>query len=296
MGVEDLFAGERALDRPAGGHRQLGDHDLVREGIGLATEAATMDGAHHPDPVHRQFQHLGQRPVHVVHDLGRGPQRQAPVHPLRDGRVLLHGEVGVALEEEEVLADVGGAGPPRVQVPELVRLQPVDVAGQAATGVDPLVLRLPQPRLDRHHGLQRLVLDPHRLAGSGCSLLVDGGDRRHRVAHVAHLLRLQRALVLGDREDAEADGQVLAGDHGLDARDPSRRAGVDRQDAGVRVRAAQDLAVQHSRQRDVVRVDGGADQLGRRIGLGERPPDDVQPAHRLAVPRAAISTASTIFE
>ena len=91
MRVEDLLAAQRAFDRTAGEHRELADDDLVRERVGLAAEPAAMSGADHADSIHRQLEHLGQRAVHVMHDLGRRPERDLPVDIGSDRAVLLHG-------------------------------------------------------------------------------------------------------------------------------------------------------------------------------------------------------------
>jgi hypothetical protein len=59
----------------------------------------------------RHLEDLGQRAVHVVGGLGRGPEGQLAVRPLRrHRRVLLQRKVGVPLEEERVLPDVIGLG------------------------------------------------------------------------------------------------------------------------------------------------------------------------------------------
>ena len=72
------------------------------------------------------------------------------------------------------------------------------------------------------------------------------------------------------------DGQVLAGDDRLHARDPACGGGVDTEDAGVGELGAENLAVQHSRQVDVVRVDGLAGDLARAIHLRERLADHAE--------------------
>ena len=67
--------------------------------------------------------------MHVVRHLGARPERELAVGIDRgDRRVLLDREVRVALEEERVLEDVIGLRQRLVDVAELERLQPVDVA------------------------------------------------------------------------------------------------------------------------------------------------------------------------
>ena len=158
MRVENLLARQRALDRPAGEHRELADDDLVRERIGLAAEAAPVRGADDANAVHRQLEHLGQRPMHVVHDLGRRPECHLTVHKSCNRAVLLHRQVRVALEEEDVFSNGLRTLESTVDVTELERHELVNVV-RAAVVLDPLVLGRLQRRVDRHHGLEDLVLD-----------------------------------------------------------------------------------------------------------------------------------------
>ena len=227
------------------------------------------------DPVHRQLQDLCQGAVHVVDDLRRRPQRHLAVDKRRDGAVLLHRQMRVALKEEDVLADMLGATESAVDVSELERHELVDVVGPAVV-LDPLVFRGRQCGVDRHHRLEDLVLDVDRVAGGGRDLLLGRRDRGDRVADVADLLVLEGALVLRHRQDPKFDWQVGAGDHCDDARDVARRRGVDGEDACVWVGAAQDLAVEGARGQHVVRVDRAAGDLGRGIDLGKGPAHNLQ--------------------
>src|SRR5487761_24977 len=156
--VEDLFAGQRAFDRTAGQHRQLADDDLVRERVGLATEPAAVRRADDADPAHRQLEHFREGPVHVVDHLRRGPQGDASIDEGGDRAVLLHRQVGVALEEEDVLADMVRLLKSPVHVAELERDQLVDIVW-AAVILDALVLDVRQRLVDRHHRLEDFVLD-----------------------------------------------------------------------------------------------------------------------------------------
>src|SRR5439155_3408452 len=66
--------------------------------------------------------------------------------------------------------------------------------------------------------------------------------RHHVAAHPAHVLDAEYYWALLDREIDD----VARGDHGLHARKRFRLRGVDRLDAGVRMRAALDLAPDHA--------------------------------------------------
>ena len=128
---------------------------------------------------------------------------------------------------------------------------------------------------DARDALQLLVHDldeVHRVEGR---VLVNGRDRRDGVADEAHALDAQRVLVLTDGEDAVGDGQVLARDDGVDAGERERLRRVDALDARVRLGRAEDFAVEHARQRDVVGEARLAHALRARVhlaeGLADRP-------------------------
>ena len=200
--VEHLLAGEGDLHGPPGDLGELAGGDLVGEGVELAAEAAAHRRRDHPDVRGGHVEDLGEEPVDVVRRLGGRPERELAVRPeLGHRRVLLHGQVRVALEEEDVLPHQIGGGEGRLHVAELeghvlVDVRPVAVLVDAHLG-------MAQRLLDGHQGAQRLVVDLDQLAGALRRLLVDGRHRRHRIAHHADLLPAQRLLVLRDGQDAE---------------------------------------------------------------------------------------------
>ncbi len=207
--------------------------------------------------------------------------------------MLLHRQVSVALEEEDVLANVVGPLEAAVDVAELERDELVDVV-RSAVVLDSFVFRFRERGVDGHHRLEHLVLDGDGVAGRGCDLLVDCGDGRDGIADVPHFFMLQRALVLRDGQDAELHRQVGAGDHRLHAGDSPRRRCVDRDDASMRVRAAEDPAVQGAGEEHVVGVDRLAGDSRYRIDLRQRLPDDSELFGHCILP-AASSTASRIL-
>ena len=114
---------------------------------------------------------------------------------------------------------------------------------------------------DVHHGVQRVVLDVDQLQRVAGRIPVLGNDERHLLALEAHLVGGQHGLhVVGQRRHPGQTllGQVGAGHHRLDLRMCLRGSHIDADDAGVRVRRAQDRQVQHPRQRDVVDVAAAA--------------------------------------
>ncbi len=287
--VEDLLARQRELDRPPGELGELARRDLVGERVELAAEAAAHRRRHHADVRLRHVEDLGEQPVDVVGRLGRGPERELAVGaPLGQRRVLLHRQVRVALEVEDVLADEVGRRERRLHVAELERHRLVHVRPVAVL-VD-AHLRVLQRILDGHEGAQRLVLHLDQLGRALGRLLVHRGHRRDRVADHAHLLHAERFLVLRHRQDAELHArQVVPGDHRVDAGQRAGARRVDALDERVRMRAAQQLAVGHPRHHHVVGELGLADDLGPRVDLGQRLADDREPVflHALSPPSSA---------
>ena len=106
-------------------------------------------------------------------------------------------------------------------------------------------------------GRQHLVVHLDQLQGLFRNVDVDGGHRGHGMPAVQHLVVRQRVvaqMLHVDRHLAEVGhavlglGHVVRRHHRLDARQGLGLAGIDRADAGVGVRAAQHLAVQHAGQ------------------------------------------------
>ena len=273
--VEHLLARQGALDGPPGDHRQLRDDQLVGEGVRLAAEAPAVGGRDHPDALHGKVEDLGQRALDVVGRLGGGAQGELAVGEGRGGRVLLQGQMGAALVEEDVLAHEVRRREALLDVAELERGHPMDVAGLGLV-VDRLVGGFLEGLLDRGDRGKRLVSDADQPAGGASRLLVEGCDGRDRVTDVAHLLELERPLVLADGQDPEAGRQRLAGEDRNDAGQLERVAGVDAEDAGVRVRAAYQRARERPRQGQVVGVDDRTGHLGERVEARQRRADDAE--------------------
>ena len=132
---------------------------------------------------------------------------------------------------------------------QVVGLTLLVVADQRGVGIE---------RLARvHQRRQRLVLDVdqgQRIAGD---VLVGGDHERHLLALEADLVAGQHRLgVVGDRRHPRQPErlQVLRRDHGGDPRMRERGRGVDRDDLRVRIGTAQDRAVHHPGQADVIEV------------------------------------------
>ena len=297
--VEHFLAGESDLHGPARELGELARRDLVGERVELAAESAAHRRRHHPDMRLRHVEDLAEEAMDVVRRLRGRPQGELAVgSPVRHRRVLLHGQVGVPLEEEHVLANEVRAAERRLHVTELERHRLVDV-GAVAVLVDAHV-RIGQRLLDGHEGLERLVFDVDEPGRPLRRLLVDRGHCRHRVPDHPDLVHAQRFLVLGDGKNAEFHPrQVVPGDDGVDTGQRPGAHGVDALDEGVRVRASQQLGVGHAGQDEIVGEPGLARDLGPRVDLGQRLADHrkLARAHALApfIRSAASSTASRIF-
>ena len=127
------------------------------------------------------------------------------------------------------------------------------------------------------HHLQRLVVHDDLLECVLGDVPTGGGDGRHRLANEAHLFRRQAvaapALGRGGRREAPTE-RVFAADHGCHTRQRLRRADVDGRDARVGERTAENRAVQHAGQAQVVDERGAT---GEKLRI-------LDPVHRLAHP------------
>ena len=124
----------------------------------------------------------------------------------------------------------------------------------------------------------------------------DGGDR---LADIVHLVQREDRLVVEGRPvigigDDLAD--ILAGIDAVDAGKRARLAHVDRLDAAVRQRAAEDLAAQHAGQPHQMRVFGAAAHFRLGFQPRQRAPDllaGVRGVHGLSLACAARTARPT---
>ena len=278
VAVEDLLAGEGDLHGAARAAGQLRHDDLVVEGIALPAEAAAVGACDDADARRGHPQDLRQRPVEVVGRLRARPDAELPVgRRVGHGGVLLHGEVGAPLVEEEVLPHEVGLGEALLHVSELQGDALVDVAVLAVV-VDAR-LRRRQGLLDGADGGEGPVLHAHGVRRRQGLFLRLRRHRRHGVADVADPVGTERVLVLGDGEDAEGHGQVLPREDGPHAGHRGGGGGVDGEDPRMGVGGAEQLAPEHPRQVEVVGEDRLARHLGRSVHLAVGRADD------LALPR-----------
>jgi hypothetical protein len=120
-----------------------------------------------------------------------------------------------------------------------------------------------------HRG-QRLIVDAQLCDGLGGLALAVGDNGHHRLALVAHLVdRERRLVVLAEIDQAEQGIEVTrhvgAADDAADSGVTLGLDGVDAAYAGVRMRAAQDLQMQHALQFVVVEIGRGAGDMTEHV-------------------------------
>jgi hypothetical protein len=302
LALHDVVAGERGahqvlgpvldpLDRLAGDDRADDGADVAGVDADLVAEAAADVAGEDPDLVLGDARDHGvERPV-GVRRLRRLVQGQLAVDRVvvGDRAAGLHGRwvhprVDDLLADDDVRAGEDGVGLGRV-----ARLPVEDVVvGLPLVVADDGRIRVECPAGVDDRG-QVLVLDVDELEGVAGGVAVLGDDEGDLLALEAHLVGGQHGHGVGrqGRCPGEVESlEVLAGDDGEHLRVREGLGGVDGDDPGVRQRRAQDRAVQHPGQHDVVEVaalaadeprillaldaavpDRPVDRAGRRVGL-----------------------------
>ncbi len=289
-GDEVLRAVLDPLDRPLELEGDPGDEHLFRiEHHDLGAEAAADERGHQPHLVLGEAEHGGEAVAHGDGSLGGVPDREllGPRVPLRDHAPVLDRRRGPAVVVEAAPDHHVGLGPGGLVIPLLLG----DVGREVRADVlmDERGAGL-QRLLHVHHRRQRLVVDldvRQRVLGHVAG---DGHDHGDGLAELPHLVLRQRDLrpLVEDhplhrrrRHEQRAVLPVVPEilrrvdrDHPLAL---PRPRGVDPEDAGMGVRAAQEGDVKHPRQIEVVHeqrppgeqagvlvaLGAGADGLGR---------------------------------
>ena len=283
-GAEHLVARHHHLHRTPRLLRQLHGERLEVDVVLAAEAAAELGRRHlHLRDVHRQ--QLGDLGPHHEVALRRGPDLgDAAVGVVRDRGLRLDVALVRRLGAELALDDDVGLGETGVDVAELGGQHGREVRRLGRRRRDALgdLVLVQQRRVGGHRLLdvddvrQHLVLDLDQLQRALGDQLRGGGDGSDGVAVVQHLLARHHAA----RHVAEVDhefarggnqhghvGEVIAGDHGLDAGQLLGGRGVDALDARVRMPGAQHLADELVGQIDV----GGVAGLAGHLVDGVRP-------------------------
>ena len=265
--------------------------------VGLRSEAAAEVGDDDPHGADRHPEEVRDLGLHEERVLAVGPQRDPVTVMVRDRRVRLH---RVLVDRGEGVGALDHDRRPRgrlLEIPGVDQMAVADVAAalaELAEAVEEPDLRaaLVQRRrlrrerlLDRAEHRQQLVGDLDRAHRRLRRRLVRGGDGSHRLAREAHAVDRDDRAILDRMAVIGLDVVEVGG--GEDRGHPlhrERRGGVDGEDPRMRVRAAQDLAVEHPRHLHVTDVLGLAAQLlggvlARARDADLEPPDALLDGH-----------------
>ena len=244
-----FLAGVDEADGPARLEGQQARVDL-RGDVVLTAEAAADRRLDHAHAIHRQ--------ANVRRDLtpiakrilrGRDDGQDAEVVDVRQPGLRLHRHVVHRLRPVGLLDD-------DVRLREAfgdVALADGRVLEEVVVAVDERRVRR-QRGLDREHARQRLVVDDDAFDRGLGLFLGFRGDERDRVAHAAHLALREYALIENGDAVQVGPGHVLVREHGVHPRHGQCGARVDPLDQRVRVRAPQNLPVEHPGHRHVAGV------------------------------------------
>ena len=229
VGDEGFLAGELHQHLAGGGAGEQRGDDLEIQRLDAGAETAADERLDHADARGIHLQALRQHEVQVIADLRHRLHREAAGRRIEFGktRVRLDLRVVDLGAAEPLLAHQIGRGQTLADVAELVVDVAFDIAGLVVV---------------QKHGVRRACRFRRVISGQFLDLEldqtecpfgrlgVDGGDRRHRLAPVAHAATGQRIFVHGDRQHAVSVRAVVAGD---DRDDAIERAGLARRRAGV---------------------------------------------------------------
>ena len=141
----------------------------------------------------------------------------------------------------------------------------------------------PQKRLFiKTYGCQMNVYDSERMAdvlrplgygvvdepeGADRGVLVDRGHRRDPVPDVPDSVHAERVFIRSPRDDAVRGRHISPRYHAVHSVQRFGRVSVDRYDASVWVRAAENLAVQHAGEHQIVGVERSTRRLVEPLDL-----------------------------
>ena len=188
--------------------------------------------------------------------------------------MLLDGKMGVALVEESVFEDFVGFGEGFLDVAEFECDAFVNVAFFAV---------IVDARFGSGEGFfgigdggQDFVVDIDEVEGFEGGQLFAGDDGGDGIADVADVIDAEGLLVLADGKNSVFDGQIFSGEDQIDAGMGEGAGSVDLSNAGVRVRGAQEFAVGHAREKNVVGKAGLAGDFGAGVHAAARNADDAE--------------------
>ena len=249
------------LHRASQAQGRVGNEDLLRiEQHDLGAESPADIGRDHLDVELREPEHVREAVADGEGRLGRIP------HPEDTGARVVFGHHTTALEgtpaaplDDEPLAEnAGGLSPGAVGIPDRLQKAGGPVGGDVVMNARRALV---ESGLRVDDGGQRRVVDLDEGGGVLGPVAAVGHDEGHGLAHETDLVLRERALGAGSGEggvrNEEGAGlvqhpEVGGGEHQMNAGEPAGAGGVESEDAGPSVRAAQTRRVQHACRSDVV--------------------------------------------
>ena len=279
-GEQVLAAGLDPAHRTTEQPRRRGGGQLLAIERDLLTEAAADVRGDHPDRALGNAEPRGQRRAHRMRDLGRVPERERLVAglPARQAAARLERHVRLAALVEAHRDDpvCRAEGRRDVAVGEYALIGTVRrnrLVDQRQPGI--------LGALGIDHGRKRRVLHVDEGAGVLDLIALLADHAGHEIADEADLVHRQGRHLHGqepldrrrDPERRRHAREVVAGQHGDDARLTARGVGVDPKNARVGVRAADEGGVQHARRREVADVAAAPEDQLLRLARAQRRAD-----------------------
>ena len=244
--------------RALGVQRQQASHQLVVVFHNLAAKAAAGCSLNYAHARDWQAQRHGNLHAHQVHRLGRCLQHQAAIRVQR-------GDAGHGLHVPRIL----GVGGVRGFVNQVGRGKAcIHIAAFKLNMVgDVVALRVDAKGLlihgliGGHDGRQLFIFHANQIERIAGNLIGDGRHGCHFFTAKTHdTLGQNRALLVVHAP--EVGRRIGTRQHGFDTWQGFGSRGINADNARMRVRAAQNLAVQHARDLDVAGIHGPAQDLG----------------------------------
>jgi len=275
VAIENFFASEADFHRAIEQKRGLSHDNLVIEGIALAAEASAIGSGADANVRGRHVQNFRESAVEIVWGLRAGPDGQFSVGVFDGyGGVLLDREMGAALVEENVFEDFVGFGEGFFNVAEFEGDAFVDVAFFA------VIVDARFGSGESFFGIgdsgQDFVVDVDEVESLEGGELLAGDDGGDRIADVADVIDAEGLFVLTDGKDSVFDGEIFAGENQIDAGMGEGAGGADLSNARVGMRGAQEFAVGHAGEKNVVGKTSLASDFGASIDAAARDADDAK--------------------
>jgi hypothetical protein len=275
VAIKNFFASETDFDGAIEDEGGFGDDDFVIEGITFATEASAVGSGADTNVRGGHVENFGESAMEIVRGLRAGPDGQFPIGVFDGyGGVLLDGEMRAALVEKSVFEDFVGFGEGFFNVAEFEGDAFVDVAFLAV--VVNAGFRSGQGFFRIGDGGEDFVVDIDEVEGFEGGELFAGDDGGNRIADVADVINAESLLVLADGKDSVCDGEVFSGENQIDAGMGESAGSIDLSNPRVGVRGAQEFAVGHAREKNVVSEAGLAGDFGAGVDAAARDADDAK--------------------